>query len=453
MKLSMTYSVKIKRLNHVFTDTVRLYRQAVSFFMDVCLREWDTVSSGKGQKERVNLVESLTVISKRNPMVPYDFSAGFYKFPCYLRRAAIAEALGKVSSYRSNLARWEAAEPASRGEKPGLPQAGSVYPAMYRENMFLRIGTYQAALKVFIRNTWDWILVDLRKSDVDYILHHCRNYKECVPTLQKRGKEWFLDFVFQTAVTLPEKPADRILAVDLGLNSACTCSIMNAEGAVLGKEFLSLPREYDSLYHAIGHIKHAQKLCAGRTPRLWAQAKGINDDIAVKTAQFIIDTAVRYDVDCIVMEHLDLAGKKRGSKKMRLHLWKAKYVQSMVMEKAHRNLIRVARVCAWNTSRLAFDGSGRVSRGRETGLPSYSLCRFASGKQYNCDLNASYNIGARYLIRERLKTLPATAGQAVTAKVPELAHRSTNTLSTLIRLIAELQELLSAADGCQQAAG
>lgn len=453
MKLSMTYSVKIKRLNHVFMDTVRLYRQAVSFFMDVCLREWDTVSSGKGQKERVNLVESLTVISKRNPMVPYDFSAGFYKFPCYLRRAAIAEALGKVSSYRSNLARWEAAEPASRGEKPGLPQAGSVYPAMYRENMFLRIGTYQAALKVFIRNTWDWILVDLRKSDVDYILHHCRNYKECVPTLQKRGKEWFLDFVFQTAVTLPEKPADRILAVDLGLNSACTCSIMNAEGAVLGKEFLSLPREYDSLYHAIGHIKHAQKLCAGRTPRLWAQAKGINDDIAVKTAQFIIDTAVRYDVDCIVMEHLDLAGKKRGSKKMRLHLWKAKYVQSMVMEKAHRNLIRVARVCAWNTSRLAFDGSGRVSRGRETGLPSYSLCRFASGKQYNCDLNASYNIGARYLIRERLKTLPATAGQAVTAKVPELAHRSTNTLSTLIRLIAELQELLSAADGCQQAAG
>ena len=64
-------------------------------------------------------------------------------------------------------------------------------------------------------------------------------------------------------------------------------------------------------------------------------------------------------------------------------------------------------------------------------LPSYSLCRFASGKQYNCDLNASYNIGARYLIREHLKTLPATVGQAVTAKVPELAHRSTNTLSTL----------------------
>ena len=289
--------------------------------------------------------------------------------------------------------------------------------------------------------------MDLKKSDVDYILRHCGNYKECVPTLQKRGKEWFLDFVFQTTVKLSENPVERILAVDVGLNSACTCSVMDAEGTVLGREFLSLPRECDSLSHAISHIKHAQKLCAGRTPRLWAQAKGINDDIAVKTAQFIVDTAVKYDVDCIVMERLDLTGKKRGSKKMRLHLWKAKYVQSMVMEKAHRNLIRVARVCAWNTSRLAFDGSGRVSRGKEADLPSYSLCRFASGKQYNCDLNASYNIGARYFIRERLKTLPATVGQAVTAKAPELAHRSKNTLSTLIRLIAELQGFTPAADG------
>ena len=249
-----------------------------------------------------------------------------------------------------------------------------------------------------------------------------------------------LDFVFQTAVKLPDVSIKdtRILAVDLGLNSACTCSVMTPEGAVLGREFLSLPGEYDSLEHAISHIKHAQKLCARRTPGLWKQAKGINDDIAVKTAQFIVDTAVKYDVDCIVMEHLDLAGKKRGSKKQRLHLWRAKYVQSMVTDKAHRNTIRVARVCAWNTSRLAFDGSGRVMRGKEADLPSYSLCRFPTGKQYNCDLNASYNIGARYYIRELLKTLPATAGQAVTANVPELAHRSKCTLSSLIKLNAAL---------------
>ena len=436
MKLSMTYRVRTRGFNHIFDETVRLYRQAVSFFVDVCLTEWNLISTEKLQKERVNLVESLTIQTKQNPVVSYDFSAEFYKFPSYLRRAAIAEALGKVSSYRSNLANWEAADSAKRGEKPSLPQVGYVYPAMYRSGMFIRTGMYQAAVKVFIRNTWDWVLVDLRKSDVDYIEHHCANYKECVPTLQKRGKKWFLDFVFQTAVKLPDTKIQhtRILAVDLGLNSACTCSIMTPEGAVLGREFLSLPGEYDSLEHAVSHIRHAQKLCARKTPGLWKQAKGINDDIAVKTARFIVDTAIKYDVDCIVMEYLDLAGKKRGSKKQRLHLWRAKYVQTMVTDKAHRNMIRVARICAWNTSRLAFDGSGRVMRGKEADLPSYSLCRFQTGKQYNCDLNASYNIGSRYYIRELLKTLPATAGQAVTANVPELAHRSKCTLSSLIKL-------------------
>lgn len=105
MKLSMTYRVRTRGFNHIFDETVRLYRQAVSFFVDVCLTEWNLISTGKLQKERVNLVESLTVRTRQNPAVPYDFSAEFYKFPCYLRRAAIAEALGKV--YPLTEATWQ----------------------------------------------------------------------------------------------------------------------------------------------------------------------------------------------------------------------------------------------------------------------------------------------------------------------------------------------------------
>ena len=95
MKLSMTYRVRTKGFNHIFNETVRLYRQAVSFFVDVCLKEWNRISVIQGQKIRSGFVESLTVKTKQNPVVPYDFSAKFYKFPSYLRRAAIAEALGK----------------------------------------------------------------------------------------------------------------------------------------------------------------------------------------------------------------------------------------------------------------------------------------------------------------------------------------------------------------------
>ena len=61
-----------------------------------------------------------------------------------------------------------------------------------------------------------------------------------------------------------------------------------------------------------------------------------------------------------------------------------------------------------------------------------------TGKVYNCDLNASYNIGARYFAREITKSLPARVRQRMEAKVPSCAKRSTCTLSTLISLNAEL---------------
>jgi hypothetical protein len=100
--------------------------------------------------------------------------------------------------------------------------------------------------------------------------------------------------------------------------------------------------------------------------------------------------------------------------------------------------MRYSTVNAWNTSRLAYDGSGRVERGKEAELKSYSLCRFQNGKIYNCDLNASYNIGARYIIREIIKSLPETERLAMEAKVPSCARRSTCTLSTLYNLNAVL---------------
>lgn len=452
MKQMSTYAVKIRQsADHrkAFSATADLYRKAVDFFIDVCMREWDDISSKPRMKERKSLVESYTVSTPGRQAVPHDFGKDFYKFPAYLRRAAIAEAIGKVSSYLSNLKNWESSDSRTRGKCPGYPSAGYVYPAMYRDGMFVRRDTYTASVKVFIRNTWDWIDVSLCKGDVDYIRHHCKSRSECVPTLQKRGKLWYLDFSFEEEITLPDAEASgrRVLAVDLGINSACTCCVMEPDGTVTGREFLKLPEEYDCLDRAIGRIRRAQMHGAIRMPRLWARAKGINDMIAVKTAEFIVRMAVLYGVDVIVMEHLDIRGKKRGSKKQRLHHWRARYVQDMVVNKAHREMIRVSTVCAWNTSRLAFDGSGRVKRGRESEKTGgcYSLCEFEGGKVYNCDLNASYNIGARYFVREITKSLPVTVKQQLEAKVPSVCKRSTCTLSTLISLHAVLA---AAAAGC-----
>ena len=142
-----------------------------------------------------------------------------------------------------------------------------------------------------------------------------------------------------------------------------------------------------------------------------------------------------------MFEYLDLNGKKRGSKRQRLHLWRANGIQAMVTNKVHRLDMCISHINAWNSGRLAFDDFVHVLRGSESTKiedDNYSLCEFTTGKVYHCDLNATYNIGARYFICELLKAVPVTEQQYITAKVLECEKRSTCTLSTLISLNAVL---------------
>ena len=97
MKLISTYSTKIKEYSHIFKDTVKLYREAVEFYISLILCEWASFD-GLTSKAAVNLAEGLSVVTGGRPAVRYDFGISFYKFPCYLRRAAIADAFGRVSS-------------------------------------------------------------------------------------------------------------------------------------------------------------------------------------------------------------------------------------------------------------------------------------------------------------------------------------------------------------------
>lgn len=442
MDINTLYSVKIKNYNQIFKETVHIYRDAVDFLIPICMEHWDDLILINGLQHKKMYIEHLVHKTLKYPEPEYSFDEKFYKFPSYLLRSAIAEAYGKVSSYKSNLANWEIENKASRGEKPSIPKAGYVYPCLYRGNTFVRTDTYEAKIKVFIRNTWDWITIKLRKSDVDYITRYCFNRKKCAPVLQKRGKQWYLDFCFKEVVELNKTDIfnQTIVAVDLGINNACVCSVMCSDGTILGRHFYKLSKEYDSLKHKIDHIKRAQRHGSRCVKNLWRYADGINHDISVKTASFIEGIARMYNANVIVFEHLDTSGKKHGSKKQRLALWRKAEVQRIVTDKAHRLGMHISRICAWGTSRLAYDGSGMVLRGSKSQKTngSYSVCEFQNDRVYNCDLNASYNIGSRYFVREIVKSLPATERQHIQAKVPGCVKRSTCTLSTLISLNSAL---------------
>jgi hypothetical protein len=100
-----------------------------------------------------------------------------------------------------------------------------------------------------------------------------------------------------------------------------------------------------------------------------------------------------------------------------------------VEEMAHCFGTRISRINPRNTSDLAFDGSGKVGRNQKK-----DIAVFSTGKVYHSDLSASYNIGARYFIRAFQKSITETKWLSLQAKVPELAIKTSQTLSSFISL-------------------
>lgn len=185
---------------------------------------------------------TIIFIDKENPFPKYDFNKSFYKMPCYLRRSAINMAMGCYSSYSSNLHNWKE-NPI--GKEPILQSDRSVMPTLYKDNMYIRTGINTARIKIFHKNDWVWLDVELNNQDVKYIQNHCKFKKEYVPTLKKQGKCWYLVFPFSDNVTLPKINIQEqtICAVDLGLNKSATCSIMQSDGTVVARKFINLGTE------------------------------------------------------------------------------------------------------------------------------------------------------------------------------------------------------------------
>lgn len=437
MKLTSSYAVEIKHINKIFRDTIKIYNNAISFCIKAFEDHWEVLETLEtGNKERFAYADDLIHSTKTNIAKYPEFDVKFYKMPLYLRFSVINTALGYLSSYHSNLDNWKFSN--ANSKTPTLQIHLNKLPTFYKGNMYRNDCEGDTVrLKLFVNNDWNWVEVKLKHTDVVSIQKHMVNAKMSVPTLEKKNKKWFLRFAFEEKVELNKTKLEKqlILAVDLGINTDATCSVMSVDGAILAKEFIDFISDKDQLYHTLNKIKKVQqKYGSNNTTKLWRYAKFHNEELTCKIAGAITDTAIKYNCDVIVFEHLNTKGKKRGSKKQKLHMWKKNTIQNIVEHKAHKNGIRISHICAWGTSRLAFDGSGRVFRGKEADLNTYELCKFSNGKIYNCDLSASYNIGARYFIREVQKILPVKVWSDIVAKVPECQKRTQCTYATLLEL-------------------
>ena len=438
MRITSSYKMKLTGDLKALETSIGIYRKALRMLIPFINEHWESLSEYEFTNQKYNRIEKWIHNTKSNQAI-YDFDEQFPKLPTYLRRSVIATALGIVSSYRSNLANWEK-DP--KGQAPQLSLSHYAYPAYYKNNLFRNFDPVKQTveLKVFKKGDWVFEVYQLKTSDCTYYKRYLAGKKQNAPILQKKGRRFYATFSYQENVQLvPEESISKICAVDLGLNTDATCSIMDKDGTVYARKFISFSKEHDRLHTQLGRIKRNQKRGSRHNKRLWRSVAGITQDIADKTVKAILDFGNENGVDVFVLEYLDFKGKNIVK---RAHFWRYKRIYKVLTQKAHQYGLRISRVNARYTSRLAFDGSGLSKRGHEIEPDTpYAIMEFSNGKIYNADLNASYNIGARFFIRHLLKTVTVTQRLALEAKVPQVAKRSTCTLSDLINLRSELAVL------------
>lgn len=179
----ISYSVQIIDRLQCLNETVRVYRSAVKYLVDIAFLHYDEIKD-LSSNWAMTYIESLVHTTRFNKAKYLRFDKEFYKFPSYLRRAAITTAIGKVSSYLSLVENWKA--DGCKGKKPHMNYNQDMMLCFYRDNMFKeKDGSFM--IKVYHKRDWIWMPVTLRQTDLDYIHKHCAGLKEHAPVLKKNG--------------------------------------------------------------------------------------------------------------------------------------------------------------------------------------------------------------------------------------------------------------------------
>jgi IS605 OrfB family transposase len=377
-----------------FRATVAEYRAFCKALSYVVMGDWTELVEASSF---CAAVEKLIHKTARNPHPKYAyFSKRFYKFPSYLRRAAIEFVKGQVSSFLRRYRDWQAGIRNRREAKPPRfnPEAGC-YPVLYRGQLIkYNEDLTVAEIKVWNGSDWLWVKVAIAQKRQRHLTAKARS-----PSLIVSDTACHLSVPFQVS---PPKgnSSDVVCAVDVGINTLATAAIVRSDGTVTARKFFHPAADIDRRDKQARIIRQKARLTKtlhrGFCKTQYRRARQINADISQQVSRQIVNFALENGANVIVFENLKgwrpKGGRKRSSLKQKFHGWLHRRLVLLSEEKFVEVGGKVAYVFARGTSSWAFDGSGKVRRASQ----QYELATFASGKQYNADLSASYNIGGRY---------------------------------------------------------
>ena len=383
------------------SHTLSVYRRLVRDLMSLAFVKWPTLGAMNGN-EVVQVIEGLIHPTSKRPDVRYRyFSRRYYKFPSYLRRVAIMDAVGQVRSFQTRYSDWQ--DNARGRQPPRLTCSTNTFPSLYKGQCVKFTDDMRSCfIKVFYQNDWLWMTFKLTGGT-----RYRGLGKSLSPLLVQKGKRWSLSIPEKFVPTrkVSKQPPNRVLAVDVGINTAATWAVVDAQGTVHERGFLrrsDKDREHHLMQRirtkARKHTRHGSRLPEGFCSQDHRRLKQLADNEAHQISRKLVGLAIKFDCQAIVVEQLKgwrpKAGRKRSPMKAKFHRWFHRMLVNRVESKAKEQGLRFLAVYPRGTSSQAFDGSGLVRRDSK----NYSLCTFASGKRYHADLNAAYNIAARGLV-------------------------------------------------------
>jgi putative transposase len=391
--------------------TIKEYRKYLLPLVIIVNAQWLNFSFLTA-KERVNAVERMIHKTADNPDPKHKYFQSIIKthpshrkFPSYLRRAAIADAIGIVSSFQTRYREWQIGIRARRDAKPPrLTAMCNTYPTLYKGQQIRYNLNYQTVdIKVWSGTDWVWLSgIKVKRHGLN---RHLTDGNEiCSPALVVNKNKCQLSMPVKID-KINREDSDYVVSVDLGINNAATASVVGKDGTVKARKFINPARDIDRRNQRrmmiakkskqtqnITNSKRQKGFCKG----LYRKSSHINLEISRHVARGIVEFAKTHNVKVIVIESLAgwkaKAGKKGSLLKQKFHLWCHAKIVEIVTDRWSELGGQVQAINPKYTSAYAFDGSGKVKRSKI----NYSLAVFKNGKQYNCDLSASYNIGARY---------------------------------------------------------
>ena len=143
----------------VLEDTVAIYRDMVRRLISIVNLRWKKIATIEAQQR---YVKQLFHVTKDNPDPKFGkfFGLGtkLYKFPSYLRRAAINDAIGHVSSFQTKYYDWQGGIRKKKTAKPPrLNTSCGVYPDLYKNQCIKITADYsKIEIKVYKSNDWQW---------------------------------------------------------------------------------------------------------------------------------------------------------------------------------------------------------------------------------------------------------------------------------------------------------